>query len=103
MIKYTISMNNLSDKYSDNELLLTDDWFPVMASNVVEARTSLKMLKLLSFVIYILSNPPTLTIIAKQFSFPSALFGCLKETPKSILLPLPNQTIISVTGKEPFK
>ena len=46
-------MNNLSDKYSDNELLLTDDWFPVMASNVVKARTSLKMLKLLSFVIYI--------------------------------------------------
>ena len=44
-------VNNLSDKYSDNELLLTDDWFPVMASNVVEARTSLKMLKLLSFVI----------------------------------------------------
>ena len=40
-----------------------------------------------------LFNPPTLTIIAKQFSFPSALFGCLKKTPKSILLHLPNQAI----------
>ena len=136
MIKYTI--------IHERQLLLADDWFSVMTSNVVEPRSALKIESMIAlndinnvftfllwiftgkmlvcgpwiveivflelsvfvclclirlfecmYISYWLSvfkclcfcfrsflkdslSPLTLTMIAKQFSFPSALFGCLK-------------------------